>query len=634
MINLAEFVVKRGRWQIRISPNNPPVSQQGEMIELSNDGLYGIIEKKLDGSFVPQISFEKDSYLLQPLRFKENTEYEFSICIPYSKRDYERLKIETQNLIFPFENPSLEKVISINRLGVNRHDETRENYIITGRMNFKSYVGIVIFDFYNGTLNFCAEIVTEKMAQEEEFHTLLDELSDVNAELILRLDNPTGAKMKLSDLVTPSPMAEILHFRRIMREENLPLAIATIIGNPASRCELFKDTEQSAFVTEPDFIELQSNPMSLEWIDSGPLSRIFCGYTPTTLPAYKIEDDYDIVENRFVKRCIQELIIKLDTLDSRLDKKYTPSHSSIRKWREQLISFWNHPFWKEIGDSFSIPNSMIMRERIGYRDFLKVYISFYFGIMLQTNTGEFDANGDLKPIFDLYERWCLLQLNKALKSICEDKYSEQRIELISMDNGFSIDLKKGDSYFTKYCYSHNGQKLEIYLYYLRKFKKIEPEVNKWTDSYSGVFNPDYSIKIIKNNEIHWVHFDAKYRLDYKGWKDQVNEDTSVSQSKEVMYKRETLHVMHSYRDALLGTRSCCILYPGMEESPDFYVRQGDSSYRNSHKLPSVGAIPLKPSKGDLRLKQEDQLRSYLINIMLEIATNTSYIEELGFAEPD
>ncbi|OUS77298.1 hypothetical protein B1748_09155 [Paenibacillus sp. MY03] len=88
----------------------------------------------------------------------------------------------------------------------------------------------------------------------------------------------------------------------------------------------------------------------------------------------------------------------------------------------------------------------------------------------------------------------------------------------------------------------------------------------WSGSYSKVYKPDFSILLKVNNQDHWIHFDAKYRLNNSIWTNQ-NDDTSTSTLNDQIgydgrsFNQDDLSKMHTYRDSILGSRGAFILYP-------------------------------------------------------------------------
>ena len=106
--------------------------------------------------------------------------------------------------------------------------------------------------------------------------------------------------------------------------------------------------------------------------------------------------------------------------------------------------------------------------------------------------------------------------------------------------------------------------------------------------------------LLMNNCVHWLHFDAKYRLNLSKFKSELKGGLEVATS----FKREDIHKMHTYRDAVLGTRGSYVLYPGRERINELYVRNPSVDYRDNKLMPSVGAFPLKPTVSAV---QSDQM---------------------------
>ena len=96
-------------------------------------------------------------------------------------------------------------------------------------------------------------------------------------------------------------------------------------------------------------------------------------------------------------------------------------------------------------------------------------------------------------------------------------------------------------------------------------------------------------------------------------------------------KREDIHKMHTYRDAVLGTRGSYVLYPGSQSSGDLYIRNPSKSYRESNLMPGVGAFPLKPTTNDLQAKQIECIRQHIKDCIEGLLDNgDAYKEEYGF----
>ena len=179
----------------------------------------------------------------------------------------------------------------------------------------------------------------------------------------------------------------------------------------------------------------------------------------------------------------------------------------------------------------------------------------------------------------------------------------------------------------KFLFSHNDKEVILHLYYNKDFNPIDDKSTQWADSYSGVFNPDVRISMEMNDTIHWLHFDAKYRLDLQKWRSELGNGDIVSS-----FKREDIHKMHTYRDALLGTRGSYVLYPGSECIEELYVRNPNKAYRDINLMPSVGAFPLKPTESDVQNNQMDCISNHIRGCIHSLIENDfAYKEEHGLS---
>jgi predicted component of viral defense system (DUF524 family) len=619
-VRLLLFAIRRSGWELRISPNGRRIPKNSEEIPLSEDGFFGIEDIATAPEEPPSLTFIPSSDLLLPLRFYEDLEYDFSLLMPFSESDYEQRINFHDNPRYPFLDPEMMHVMSIN--GVGSSTVGGSSFRVIGRMNFGSRAGAVQFAFDGQVLDFSAEVMSRKLGYEADFSALLDELADKHAELMLHLDGPTTRQLHLNSTRSPSPLVEVLHFRRLMRDEHLPNALATITHNPAFRFSNRDQRELSAFVSEPDMVELVSNPLSLEWSRGGPLARLFRGYTPQTLPTRTTFKNFDIIENRFVKQCLQFLIQRLDHLHSSLPGGgHDATRQAVERWRARLAEVLTHPLWADVGSRAEFPFTVLMQTRPGYKTFAESYLSFDLGISLQTAIGEISQGGGLKQVFELYEIWCYLQLHECLQFITQSEGTPSLSHVIR-DQQFVVDIQKGASPVS-FIYRIAEQQVELRLFYIRRFRKIGITETGVSFGYSTAFEPDFSIEISAPSGVHWVHLDAKYKLDFPEWDETLG--VMSSEDDEFTSKRADLLTMHAYRDGILGTRSSIVLYPGGSEAPQIFVRHSTSAYRQNFNFPSVGTLPLRP--GRFKEQQIVAIRALLIDLIQQICAIGSYTEE-------
>jgi predicted component of viral defense system (DUF524 family) len=295
----------------------------------------------------------------------------------------------------------------------------RERYLITGRLKFDNQLGSVDLSFREDVadLQLRAEITSNKLDYEQDSQELLDQLAQIHAEVILRLDAPTEIALRLTSK-EPSIQMLLLHLRHLFHSQNLPLAVATIIGNPLSRHVACQAIETTAFVMEPDWAQLQYAPSELTWASGGSLSSSFHGATPETLSIRTIEKSFDTIENRFVKYSLQQLQQLVKDIRERVGKQYRASRKKLAEWELIVDELLLHPLWLLVDDCKAFPNSMVIYERHGYRDYLQGLMLLDLGLLVNSDFGVIDrVTGDLRPIWDLYELWCYFQLRAILEKI-------------------------------------------------------------------------------------------------------------------------------------------------------------------------------------------------------------------------
>ena len=104
--------------------------------------------------------------------------------------------------------------------------------------------------------------------------------------------------------------------------------------------------------------------------------------------------------------------------------------------------------------------------------------------------------------------------------------------------------------------------------------------------------------------------------------------------KRQVHKQEDLYKMHTYRDAILGSRGAYVIFPGdgvggkrMLPKPNFFVRHPTAlGGAGTHRIPSVGAFDLAPGGAPAQAAAIEEL----LKIVLEAAcSNAIYDEESG-----
>ena len=208
--------------------------------------------------------------------------------------------------------------------------------------------------------------------------------------------------------------------------------------------------------------------------------------------------------------------------------------------------------------------------------------------------------GDIRPVNQIYEYWCFFVLCEALLGLC-DEVSGGNFISISKD-GLRVELAKGRRSECRFEFvTASGQKVLVSLYYNKRFTRSKSVRSDWSGSYTASFDPDFSIVVAPASDRsakHWLHFDAKYRLERKQVEglfnskdDSAETEESTDDGAEVaqdgdyegelmrVHKQDDLYKMHTYRDGILSTRGAYVLFPGdgvggrvAEPTPNLFVR--------------------------------------------------------------
>jgi predicted component of viral defense system (DUF524 family) len=623
MIRIKKLLVNEFDVKLSIYPNGFRVFDDSSVVDLQGHSIKGILDETGGGRVSP-LAYDIDADVFQKIQLRDNTDYEFSIEMPLTQRQY--LEGYETNSLFPFANNSLKNIVKFN--GPDSCTELPGGrYRLTGRFNFEnragtSYLDIEIEAGYK--INIPVEVLTQKLDYYDEFQQLLHQISEYSADLLVRFDTATETNFGVSSDLEKSPMAELMAFRRLFRNGRISSYVREILNNPSSKITTKSHKEDAAFTTNPDWSTLAQSAIDYDFMSGGVLQDSFSGYTPLNLPDKKVLRTFDTKDNRFIKSTLQLLRDRLEYLKRRMPKKYSASKDTMQLWGEELDSLLFHPLWAHVGTSDGFPNSMVMANRKGYREYVIFYLAFGLSIQLESESTLLSVGGEIKQVFHLYEIWCYLMIHKVL---CEMTNSQGKphLSFAKRDNDFMKDLINKNDRPIEFDLSYGDTKVTLALFYNKDFLKVTENSTQWTGSYSGVFNPDISISIAANDEVHWIHFDAKYRLDFSKWKEELEGDTIATS-----FKRDDIHKMHTYRDALLGTRGSYVLYPGSENLNELYVRNPEKTYRDTNIVPSVGAFPLKPTSHPVQEQQQACIKDHIDScISYLVDADFTYHEEHG-----
>ncbi|TBA91090.1 DUF2357 domain-containing protein [Rhizobium ruizarguesonis] len=618
--------------------------------------VYAEIETDTDlagAQGIPPICYRDDSpALFEPLQLRENTDYFVDLTVPVT-RDKAETEIAS-NPGWPF-SARLSKVFQADPARRWRIDANGK-LIISGIFRIRNHAGILDLKtpFGNGSR---LEVVCQKIGYLEEFKILLDQVSEEFAELLLQYDSPVSVGFNVSDLASSNDAGLLFQLRQIMASEKLPSTVDEIAARLSAKLYARRDFTRLENVEEADLEALATELDITDFSPGGPLHRFFGGYTPRQLPVQEQFETTDTAENRYVKYFLEEILLLSTRLrDRMLARSKSASAREAAEWITTIEAILDRRIWRDIGPFRQFPsNSQVLQKARGYRDLLKYDLSLRMALELpwkraaELATG---TDGDVRPVSELYEYWCFFKLRKIIAGLCQTELVSKGTLVQTSADGLKVSLRRGTRSRSSFVYRDGPEfRVEVNLYYNRRFRRPKKELLSWLGSYSANFDPDSSVEVVVKRDglasRHWLHFDAKYRLDWNDFEKAFDEaldstDDNYAQGDEPyerelsrIHKQDDIFKMHTYRDGILGSRGAYILYPGDEQSivlegkrQNLYVRHPSAfGGRPSMHAPSIGAFSLAPGRqGAQSLVVEEFLRS----VFHSLSIAAEYQEEHGF----
>jgi len=604
---------------------------------------------------VPSICWRDDTpVLFERLQLRENTDYFIDITLPMPKT--EAVRQIQQQPTWPFS----ERLRAVFKSDPPRRwkEPDASSVVISGQLRLRNHAGILDLSINNDAV-LRAEVVCRKINYLAEFQTLLNEVAEFLAELLLEYDSPVSVAFDLTDARAANLAGVLFQMRYVMVEDNLPLAVEEVLSQVHSTLVTEISTRPIVEVEEPS-VETLVAALDVSLFEAGgPLARLFRGYTPLEMPVIEFADIIDTSENRYIKYFLEECALLAQWLATNLAAQgKVAAAREAESWLLQLQELLAHDTWRGVGVMRQFPsNSQVLLKRRGYRDVLRFDLALRLSLALPWRQGEKLAEGvtgDIRPVSELYEYWCFFLLRRLLAEICQAELPDNGSFLSFTHEGLQVRLVKGKRSRVTFVYRQDATKtVTVSLYFNRRFQRPSRNLLSWDGSYSAAFEPDYSLAItVTESEAvqkHWLHFDAKYRLEpaevvqilHDTGKDMMadSDDDEVGYEQEIsrLHRREDLFKMHTYRDGILSTRGAYILFPGdgsglrMDSKiRNFFIRH-PSAFRGpaAYLFPSVGAFDLCPGRDDAQLPV---LRDFLRDVIEAVAAGNLYQEEQGLFE--
>ena len=525
---------------------------------------------------------------------------------------------------------SYEVLYSLLKINGNHFKEFRfdlgdkKNYKIAGTLNFRSYVGKSFLDVRKNGINSIRipiEVRSKKIDYFNQYSAMIADLSQHALSLIFEVNSPLYQEFELDYRQKETYYEDFMFLEYLFRQDNLPSIFEYISKNLHSQLINHAETVPISFasnVNQNTLKNMVSKPNNLFKSDADfQIVEKLNGYIPREIEQTKHEDIIDVPENRFLKyflELIQELIEKLLKTS-----KEGYIKDKLLSFKEEIDYFLASKFFNHISAMDYVPfNSQILQKKEGYREIFQYFLMFEFSFRLSWDEVNNQFKGFEKKLSELYEYWCYFKLLKVLNELSVRKISFEDVFKINKDN-WSISIKKGIGSRKKFYLNLYDYDIEIELFYNLRFSD-----GSEYRSYSLAFKPDYTLRVKINDEINYIHFDAKYRseleiIDFydkiesnKQLDDEIEKRDSLEE-KERLFKDGDIYKMHTYKDSILMTEGSYVLYPGNRTKQFF---------ETNTIIPSVGAFSLTPGNEGF---EEDNLETFIKEVIKTLLFNQGLI---------
>jgi len=352
---------------------------------------------------------------------------------------------------------------------------------------------------------------------------------------------------------------------------------------------------------------------------------------PARLAVSRSEETLDTEPNRFVAFALRhwrELALNVQTLLAAQARMTGPISRGLDAASEVIAVIdrtMSAPMFRSIGRLGSFPTgNQVLQKRAGYRELLRTFVLTQMGAQLSLDWDLEDAfAASQRNVATLYEYWAFLQLAKSVGRVCGADLSDLAME--RSNDGMSIGFPRGRRSRLTWMLVGRGRNLTADLYFNREFLVSSRADSSWTRA----MRPDCSLRLrpdglgrgIRGDDLAvWLHFDAKYRVEFVDEQFAPPDERDGAQAAEAEVverlarsKREDLLKMHAYRDAIRRSAGAYVIYPGDEQRAPFM--------EHHEVLPGLGAFPLRPgATGPVGTAALDRFLARVIDHVADRAT--------------
>lgn len=518
----------------------------------------------------------------------------------------------------------------------------------TGRVNPSFFVGtlkLIVRHKDRPKENFTAvEVIATKfnsddreLSYRENYRFMLEEITEKCTELLLQINSPIQQHLKTDfNKDSESLYQQFSFINSIIGSKEFEEAIQKIVSNPktnwAEDQELI-DIRRVRKFTRNAVKQLanRGNRMSLQ--KDYPLYESGITSLPSKIINNKKKEVIDNAENRFIKHALQTYHHFTENC-ANIFENGTRAFKEAVFLTNKLERFLNQQFFKEISRPTSLNfNSPVLQRKSGYREILKSWLKFDLAAKLIWSGGEDVYKAGKRDISKLYEYWLFFKLYDLFKHKFLFNTIEHENELVKSliqktEKGLNFIIKSGKHTALSGMSKFRNRNLNVKFSYNQTFSGNKKYKDNVKGSYTKSMYPDYTLSFWpsevgdekeaeKKELIVHIHFDAKYKVNYKDEFNASRKDEEESERKG-NYKNVDLFKMHAYKDAIRRTGGAYILYPG---------NSATIPMRGFHEIiPGLGAFAIRPSENNNGLKA---LSDFIDKVLVHLLDRSSQRENLS-----
>ena len=477
------------------------------------------------------------------------------------------------------------------------------------------------------------EVRAAKLEYEVEFRRMLRDISDFAADALVQGFQPAAGSFSAG----AAPSVDLLYRRFAvlyarLTDPDFTAAIAYLLGRPHNdwreEHELRSPARPLRGGVELRKALVRGRPR-VPWPDAPTTSSL--DTIPRAVEVVRHEVTTDTLPNRLVKHALEDWYSVATATEQAVATSLTggPRERGLRATGavlERIEEWLADPLFQEVRRLTVFPQgNQVLLKREGYRQL--------FGTWMLSSAGT-DVAIDLddplrisqRNVATLYEFWCFLQLAAATARACGEPPPSAAL-FRAVSGGMALGLRQGHESRHVWSPTVRGRQLSVELFFNRTFAAT-PAIGR--GSWSRAMRPDCSIRIRPVSGVPgptadiletWLHFDAKYRVEYlveqfkAGGDDEEVAAAEAEEAERVGHsKRADLLKMHAYRDAIRRTAGAYVLFPG-SESVGFKV--------DTEMLPGIGALPMRPGSDGEPTKGLAALEAFLGDVLTHVASQAT-----------